>query len=274
MQYFGWLETMIYARFPKHELVIRNLGFSGDEIGTRLRSKNFGTPDEWLSGIAAPIGGYQENRFQGTNTKTDVLFAFFGYNESYAGQAGLEPFKKQLSDWIRHTLAQKYNGKSAPRIVLFSPIAHEDLGNPDLPDGKENNQRLALYTQAMSEVAKAEGITFVDLFKPSADLYASTKAPLTMQGVHQNAEGDRLIAQAIDRALFGAPKTHPEPYIQQLRQAVLDKDFHWFNRYRVTDGYATYGDRAFLTFIRGNPRDVNLARIGPVAKENILPTNY
>ena len=50
MQYDGWLETMLYARFPKHDLVIRNLGFSGDEIGTRLRSKNFGTPDEWLSG--------------------------------------------------------------------------------------------------------------------------------------------------------------------------------------------------------------------------------
>ena len=31
MQYDGWLETMLHARFPKHELVIRNLGFSGDE---------------------------------------------------------------------------------------------------------------------------------------------------------------------------------------------------------------------------------------------------
>jgi glucose/arabinose dehydrogenase len=275
MQYDGWLETMIYARFPKHELVMRNLGFSGDEVGTRLRSKNFGTPDEWLSGQGTPIGGYEQNRFEGTNTKTDVLFAFFGYNESYAGQKGLEPFKQQLSEWIKHTLAQKYNGTSAPRVVLFSPIAHEDLGNPDLPDGKENNQRLALYTQAMSEVATAEGVTFVDLFKPSADLYASTKAPLTIQGIHLNAEGDRLIAQVIDRSLFGAPKTYPADYLEQLRQAVIDKDFHWFSHYRVTDGFATYGDRAFLTFIRGNPRDVNLGRMTtPVAKEDILPTNY
>ena len=85
MQYDGWLETMLHARFPKHELVIRNLGFSGDEIATRPRSKNFGTPDEWLSGVGAPIGGQQENRFAGTNTKADVVFAFFGYNESYAG---------------------------------------------------------------------------------------------------------------------------------------------------------------------------------------------
>src|SRR5947207_1298134 len=164
MQFDGWLETHLHARFPKHELVIRNLGWAGDEVGTRLRELNFGTPDEWLSGAPAPIGGYAENRFAGTNTKADVIFAFFGYNESYAGAAGIDPFKKTLGDWITHTLAQKYNGTSAPRLVLFSPIAHEDLHNPDLPDGKANNERLALYTRAMTEVAQAQGVRFVDLF--------------------------------------------------------------------------------------------------------------
>src|SRR3954454_24640832 len=77
MQYDGWLESLLQARFPKHELVIRNLGFSGDEVATRLRSKNFGTPDEWLSGNPEPIGGYSENLFAGTETKADVIFAFF-----------------------------------------------------------------------------------------------------------------------------------------------------------------------------------------------------
>src|SRR5258706_2565958 len=142
MQYDGWLETMLYARFPKHQLVVRNLGFSGDEVTPRLRSKNFGTPDEWLRGHAAPVGGYQDNRLDGANTNADVIFAFFGYNESYAGEAGLDAFRQQLGGWIEHTLTQKYNGKSAPRVVLFSPIAHENLKNPDLPDGVENNRRL------------------------------------------------------------------------------------------------------------------------------------
>ena len=172
IQYDGWLETLMHARFPKHDLVMRNLGWSGDTVTTRMRSKNFGTPDEWLSGEPAPIGGYTENRFAGTNTRADVIFAFFGYNESYAGQEGLEPFKKELADWITHTLAQKYNGKSAPRVVLFSPIAHEDLGDRNLPDGRENNQRLALYTKAMAEVAAAHNVRFVDLFTPSGKLYA------------------------------------------------------------------------------------------------------
>jgi glucose/arabinose dehydrogenase/azurin len=273
-QYDGWLETLIQARFPKHELVFRNLGFSGDEIATRLRSKNFGTPDEWLSGLAQPIGGYEDNRFAGTNTKADVIFAFFGYNESYAGEAGLDAFKKQLGDWLTHTLAQKYNGRSAPRVVLFSPIAHEDLGNPDLPDGKENNQRLELYTKAMAEVAAASKVTFVDLFTPSRRLYDATRSPLTIQGVHLNDAGGRLIAQEIDRALFGEAPKPADSLLTKLREAVVDKGRIWFQRYRVTDGYSTYGDRAFLTFVRGTPRNVNENQLNKTAKEDVLPSNY
>ena len=45
MQHDGWLETLLHSRFPKHQLVVRNLGFSGDELTLRLRSKSFGTPD-------------------------------------------------------------------------------------------------------------------------------------------------------------------------------------------------------------------------------------
>ena len=273
MQYDGWLETTLHARFPKHRLVVRNLGFSGDEIATRLRSKNFGTPDEWLRGQAAPVGGYEDNRLDGANTKADVVFAFFGYNESYAGQDGLSVFKQQLGEWITHTIEQRYNGKSAPRIVLFSPIAHENLGNPDLPDGSENNKRLELYTRAMAEVA-GDRVTFVDLFTPSARLYASTDAPLTIQGIHLNAEGNRQISRIIDTALFGDAPAREPAYLERLRQAVIDKDHYWFNRYRATDGFATYGDRAFLAFIRGNPRNVSAADAAKAGREAILPSNY
>ena len=274
LQYDGWLETRLHARFPRHELVVRNLGFSGDEITTRLRSRNFGSPDEWLRGQAAPIGGYQDNRLDGANTKVDVVFAFFGYNESYAGQEGLSAFRKQLADWITHTRAQRYNGRSSPRIVLFSPVAHENLGNPDLPDGAANNRRLELYTRAMADVAKAHGVPFVDLFGASTRLYASVNAPLTVQGVHLNSEGNRRIAEFIERDLFGDAPAHDPSYLERLRQAVVDKDFYWFNRYRTTDGYATYGERAFLTFIRGNRRNVDADQAAKAGKDALLPSNY
>ena len=59
MQHDGWLETLFHSRFPRHELVFRNLGFSGDELKLRLRSMDFGTPDEWLAG-SAPVPQPQE----------------------------------------------------------------------------------------------------------------------------------------------------------------------------------------------------------------------
>ena len=70
-------------------------------------------------------------------------------------------------------------------------------------------------------------------------LYADSKAPLTIQGVHLNSEGNRQIAQVIDRALFGDAADVPaRPTSTRLRQAVVDKDLHWFHRYRATDGYS------------------------------------
>ena len=39
MQHSGYLEALIHAKFPRHELTFRNLGFSGDELTVRLRSK-------------------------------------------------------------------------------------------------------------------------------------------------------------------------------------------------------------------------------------------
>jgi putative heme-binding domain-containing protein len=241
MQHDGWLETYFHSRFPRHDLVFRNLGFSGDELTLRLRSENFGSPDDWLK-----------------RNQTDLVLAFFGYNESFAGAAGLPKFKKDLADFIKHTLSQSYNGRTPPRLVVFSPIAHENLHDPNLPDGTENNKRLQLYTRAMGEVARDNNVVFVDLFAPSRDLYSRADHPLTINGVHLNSEGNRLVAQLIDKALFGGdgePKRTPET-LDRIRKAVLDKNFHWFERYRTVDGYSIYGGRAGLTFVGGQTNRV------------------
>jgi lysophospholipase L1-like esterase len=236
MQHDGWLETYLASRFPEHDLVVRNLGFSGDELTLRLRSADFGSPDQWL-----------------TDTKADVVFAFFGYNESFAGAAGLDKFKKDLDDFVKHTRAQKYNGKEAPRLVLFSPIAHEDLHDRNLPDGTENNARLGLYTAAMAEVAGANGVPFVDLFQASRALYEREPEPLTINGIHLTEHGNQQLAQVIDTALFPdqpAPQRDPQA-LETLRRAVVEKNFLWFNRYRTVDGYSIYGGRADLKFVGG-----------------------
>src|SRR6266478_5190101 len=143
MQHDGWLETLIYARFPNHELVFRNLAASGDEVATWHRSENFGSRDDWL-----------------TKTKADVIFAFYGFNESFHGGDGLDKFRSDLAKFLKDAKAANYSGQGAPRIVLFSPIANEKINDPDLPDPASNNANLELYTAAMAEVAKANDILF------------------------------------------------------------------------------------------------------------------
>ncbi len=243
MQHDGWLETYLLTRFPSLDLTFRNLGFAADELTVRLRSANFGTPDQWL-----------------TTTKTDVVFAFFGYNESFAGAKGLPKFKQDLDAFVKHTLQQKYNGGSAPRLVLFSPIAHEDLHDPNLPDGAANNERLALYTAAIAEVAKANNVPFVDLFHTSKELYSKAGKALTINGVHLNERGNQLVADAIDRALFPGEVKRDTEAMERVRQAVLDKNFYWFNRYRTVDGYSIYGGRADLKFVGGQTNRVVMQR--------------
>lgn len=227
MQHDGWLETLLQHRFPKHELVIRNLGYAADEVANRPREQNFGSPDVHL-----------------THSKADVIFAFFGYNESHAGMAGLDNFRKQLETFLDHTAKQKYNGTSPPRVVLFSPIAHEDIRSPHLPDGKESNARLELYARAIEDVASQRKIPYVDIFHPTFGLYAKSKTPLTINGIHPTDKGNRQLALVIEEKLFGPAPERDEAHLERLRRAILDKNFVWFNRYRVTDGYNVFGGRS------------------------------
>lgn len=227
MQHHGHLEARLHNRFPEHELVVRNLGFSADELTIALRSANFGSQDDWL-------------RFN----KADVIVAFYGYNESFAGEEGLEKFKSDLDNRLRHWLSQKYNGQSAPRVVLVSPLAHEDLGDRNLPDGSENNGRLRVYVEAMKEVAGKHKVPFVDIFTPAAAAYAKDQQPWTINGIHLNEHGDAQVAAIIDEQLFGAAPRREPQQLEAIRQAVNDKNFYWFHRYRTTDGFSIYGGRA------------------------------
>ena len=104
MQHDGWLETFLQARFPEHRLVVRHLGFTGDELTVRFRSTNFGSPEDWL------------NRTQAT-----VVFAFFGYNESFRDLQGIEEFKKNLAEFAKQNSIACRRGEARAAIgVVFA----------------------------------------------------------------------------------------------------------------------------------------------------------
>ena len=157
---------------------------------------------------------------------------------------------KKLVQFVKNTRAAQPNGKSFPRIVLFSPIAHEDLKNPNLPDGKENTVRLEAYTQATEAAAKVAGVAFVDLFHPSLELYKTSKNPITINGIHLNEEGNRHIAAVVFKALFGKDAPAADS-LAGLRDAVLDKSLHWHHRFYATDENDVWGSRSTLSFVNG-----------------------
>lgn len=232
MQHDGWTETFLQLAHPEKDLTFRNLSHTGDRAGQYPRSKGFTAMPDYLRHV-----------------KADIIFAFFGYNESFAGAAGLPEFEQKLVEMIRDLRGTKANGASFPRIVLFSPIAHENLNDPNLPDGLENNKRLALYTASMQKVAGHEGVTFVDLYGPTLALYESKEKALTINGVHLNELGDRELGKIIVEKLSGAAIKASESELSAVREAVLDKNWHWHNRYRATDGNDIWGGRSTLTFV-------------------------
>ncbi len=241
MQHWGWMETLLVSRFPDLDLTVRNLSLSGDEVNHRERSDGFGTPDEWL-----------------TRMHTDVIFAFFGFNESFAGAKGATKFEQELDKFVKATLAAKYNEKGAPRLVLFSPNAQLKMPDPNLPDPTDNNKNIKLYSDIIAKVAAANGVQFVDLFTPTSQWQENIKSPLTVNGIHLTEAGDQAIAPVIDRALFpGGPAIKRDAAtLEKLRQAINDKNFYFFEHYRSLDGYNVYGGRSHMVYkgaVSGKP---------------------
>ncbi|MBK8247670.1 MAG: hypothetical protein IPK85_09770 [Gemmatimonadetes bacterium] len=232
MQHDGWLETYLQLARPQLQLVVRDQGFTGDRIDHRPRTKGVPTADDYL-GLS----------------QASVIFAMFGYNESYDDNPSA--FATALTTWIDSTRNKNYSGRGAARIVLFSPIAHENLGDPNFPDGSANNARLAKYTAVMDSVARAKGAAFVDLFGPSQRLYEESTAPLTRNGIHLTSEGNRRIAEVIVRAVLGTRPSGDAAKVAAVRTAVLDKNLYWFNRFRATDANDVWGSRSTLAFTNG-----------------------
>jgi len=231
MNLFGHFEALLHQRFPAQNLVVRNFARPADEVGVRQRPGDYTKLDDPLAAFGA-----------------DTMLLFFGFNESFAGAAGIEAFKANYGRLL-DDLATQYprdDTGAAPRFVIVSPIAVEPSGDRFLPDADAQNANLALYRDAAREVATARGIAFVDLFDATRTAFAAEPGlQHTINGCHVNEEGDRVVAAALDAALFGGPAAKPLPAdaFAKLRAAVNDKSWVHLQDYRMVNGWYVYGGR-------------------------------
>ncbi|MFM7864633.1 MAG: heme-binding protein, partial [Planctomycetaceae bacterium] len=100
MNLFGHFETLLHTRFPDQQLIIRNFARPAEEVGVQQRSADYSALDDPQLAFGA-----------------DTYFCFFGFNESYAGPAGLDAFKAKYNQYL-DAMAQRYprdDSKAAPR---------------------------------------------------------------------------------------------------------------------------------------------------------------
>lgn len=231
MNLFGYFETMLHLRFADKEIVFRNFARPADEVSIRQRANDYTKLDDPVAVFSA-----------------DTYLCFFGFNESFAGPGGVEKFiadyERFLTEW-----ANKYPRDDAgqkPRFVLVSPIAFEATGDPLLPDGIKENAHLKLYADAVKTVAEKHQLAYIDLFTPTAALFAKEPgAQYTINGCHTNQAGDKAIAELLMTHLFGAtPTAVPDTRrMEQLRAAVNDKSWIHLQDYRMLNGWYVYGGR-------------------------------
>ncbi|WP_256007547.1 PVC-type heme-binding CxxCH protein [Pedobacter deserti] len=252
MMNYGHFETELHLRYPDHQLFIRNMCDGGNTPGFRPHSSRnspwaFPGAEQFQTELAADADsqGFFETEDQWlTRLKADVILAFFGYSESFDGPAGVENYRRELDAFVKHTLKQRYNGKTPPRLVLISPIAFQDLSSVmDLPDGKTQNANLVLYAAVMKDVAAENNVLFADLYNPSKQWFATSKVPLTIDGSQLTSEGYAKLAPVLADLIFGKATVKTPARREQVRQAVVEKNWMWHNDFKIPNGVHAYGRR-------------------------------
>ena len=226
----GYLDAMIHAANPDKKIIIRSVPNSADEVDDRPRETNVPRMDFYLKRHGA-----------------DVVVMCYGMSESFDGLGGIEKFKADLAGRVDHHINAKYNGKSAPKIVLVSPIAHEDLGNPNLPTGdavQERNAVVKAYAEAMKQVATDKGALFIDLFTPSIEMKAKAWS-LTNNGIAPTEYGCFVYAGEMAKQLgwWDGKAAADAGNTADFRQVAYDKHYHWRHRYRATNTEYVWGRR-------------------------------
>ena len=234
----GYLESALRQLHPGYQLRVRNFAWEGDTVSSRPREMNYPTVPALL------------RRFGVT-----IAFLQFGQSESFAGEAGLETFRRDYGRLLDEVAA------ATPRLVLVTPLPFESTA-PPLADLARRNADLARYVAVVHELGALRGL-------PVIDLYASGKAGaatgLTTDGRQLSDRGEAVAALGISQALVSSGRpTSPDPagwFAQpaavSLRQAVVAKNLVWRQYVRPTNWAFLAGDRVEQPSSRDH-RDRNL----------------
>jgi len=226
----GYLEALVHAAHPGAEITVRTVAWSADEVGLRPRETSVPSIEDHVDRL-----------------DPGVILACYGMSESFRADAGLADFERDLGVFLDR-IGTRPDG-SARRIVLVSPIAHEDLGSP-WPTGSRivrRNEVLRAFAEILRAAASARGLRHVDLLSFTARW---TGEPLTTNGIHPSERGAQVLVHEIGRRLgwLADARVSIEPEAiaaaERLRLLACDAHYHFRSWYRPTNTEYVFGRRA------------------------------
>jgi mono/diheme cytochrome c family protein len=226
----GYLDALCKAAHPDADITLRSIPWSADEVGLRPREMNVPTTEDHV------------DKFD-----PDVVLMFYAMSESFAGEDGLNEFEGDLQEHVER-LRGRLSGEPR-RIVLVSPIAHEDLSAP-WPTGDAvaaHNASIERYVEVMRRFADDNAIAIVDLYAPTraGDLDSE---PLTINGIHPSERGCAVLAREFGRQLGWLTDAPADPgeagAAARLRLLACDKFYMERLLYRPTNTEYVWGRRA------------------------------
>ena len=98
------------------------------------------------------------------------------------------------------------------------------------------------------QIAGQHEVPFVDLFTPTLALMAHGGPALTINGIHVNEDGDRIVAQLLMAALGFEKVQRPATKVEmrrldELREVIRDKNQQFFYRWRPVNAEYVVGRR-------------------------------
>ena len=206
MQQNGYFETALQTLAPQKKLVVRNLGWSGDNARAEARAV-FGSPQE----------GYARLQRDLAAANPTVVVVGYGFAEAINGMEAAERFPADLARLLDDQAA------AGARVVLLQPFHMPGVLTPDY-DAADQSVR-----QTIAQAAQERKLPLIDLAPWVSDADFDNGLHLTEQGYQQL--GDRLARELLHQAAapaidYTAAKT------KALRDKVIEKNQLFFHRYR------------------------------------------
>ncbi len=164
LQAHGFLETLLASRITESGVVVRNLGWSGDDVQGLARAV-FGTAEDGFKRLTDDVRA----------ANPTLILIGYGNNEAHHGPAGLSPFQQRLTRLLDELAT------TGARLVLVSPLPYEAKG-PPFPDPSAYNTQLRLYAEVLRATAEQRMLTYLDLMDVDPRGWTRDGVQLTDQG--------------------------------------------------------------------------------------------